>query len=492
MVSMGGGITVSGGGTVAVSTPAIIAQAARLDDLQRELHRCSGSLRAIDRGVGAGEPPGSADAARAIDDARVLLAQASGWVALLAAGLRAGAETYGVGEHGTASLAQSLAAQWGMAFGEVLGFAAAVAGPALAAAAVGVSAPALAVGALAAANPRTGAALGLLGRRFVLENRGILSDPRFIDLVRTSVMTGDDVAGGVTQPPALLRLLGDEGLGIRGLDTTAAGLAAAGGAVGVLRETPVSVKVAATSAAVPAMGYVARAARIPEGTAQVRIDRYQIPGRPDRFEVYIGGTRDFSPTATDEPWDITSNVAGASLDDSGAYRAVEEALRDAGADARSPLVITGYSLGGSVGAALAASGDHNVQGLLTLGAPAGQVVVPASVPWVALEHNDDLLPALGGTRASLDPVIVSRLAMGDGADGGTGADAGAGAGRLDEIFPAHDLDRYRDTAALAEGSTESRLRAARDALDTVGAGAERVESMWFVARRTPPGKGTVE
>jgi hypothetical protein len=279
-------------------------------------------------------------------------------------------------------------------------------------------------------------------------------------------------------------------------------VAGAAAGAGLLRETPVRVTAVASTTTAPASGFADRASRIPttvhpptavhpraatpfppgaprpgigqqpDQVPQIRIDRYSEPGRPDRFEVYLGGTLDFAPRATDEPWDLTSNVGGiAGSDAAGSYRAVEQALAASGATAQSDVVVTGYSQGGLVAAMLAASDDHHVTGLYTLGAPAAQVPVPADVPWVAVEHSDDIVPALGGTWDSTAPVVVRREVFGDGPPPG------------ELFFPAHELARYRDSAALLDAAADPRIARVGDALAPEENAA--VRSTWYHAERTP-------
>ncbi len=94
------------------------------------------------------------------------------------------------------------------------------------------------------------------------------------------------------------------------------------------------------------------------------------------------------------------------------------------------------------------------------------------IPYVALEHADDLVPATGGVWKSSDPLLVTRTVY-------TGqADAG------DAFFPAHELSNYRDTARLADASDEQRLVAARDTLHGFSDGTTSVQSSYFHAVRT--------
>jgi hypothetical protein len=301
----------------------------------------------------------------------------------------------------------------------------------------------------------------------------VLSDPIFVKLVRFSVMSADEFGGGLLRiPPEIVAILGEDGMGILGLASSSLVIAALARPIGMLRETPVHVANRSAPIAVShAAGYADRAGRIPVGAAQVRIDRYRMPGSPDRFEIYIGGTRDFSLVSGTEPWDMTSSLDAIAGVDAGSVRAVREAMQQAGVTASTPVLFTGYSQGGLIAAQLAASDEFDVRGLCTLGAPAGQVPVPPEIPWVAIEHTDDLVPAIGGTWASTTPVIVRRQVF-----AGRPVDTSV-------VLPAHQLDAYRQTAVAADRSNERRLTGAIARLNSFGDGAKSVDSVLYRAER---------
>src|SRR5690554_364933 len=142
-------------------------------------------------------------------------------------------------------------------------------------------------------------------QRWLADQNDVLTNPHVVMMVRLGVMGADDFLGGMARlNPQLIQLLGDEGLGLLGLTTSAGLLATAATPVGALAETPVRVnRVSTRSDETAATTFEERVKRIPEGGAQVRIDRIPVDGEPDRFEVYIGGTRDLGLSATVEPWD---------------------------------------------------------------------------------------------------------------------------------------------------------------------------------------------
>jgi hypothetical protein len=126
-----------------------------------------------------------------------------------------------------------------------------------------------------------------------------------------------------------------------------------------------------------------------------------------------------------------------------------------------------------VAAGLVASGDYNAQGLFTVGGVVPQGLVTDAVPWLAIEHTDDLIPALGGTRVAPNAVLVRREAF-----AGTPIPS-------DTLLPAHELTRYRETAALVDASHDGRSGAVLAKLNQLGTGATAVTSYRYFARRVP-------
>jgi hypothetical protein len=440
-----GDIVVSGGGSSAVATSELFAQAQRLDLLHERLAGCLNLAAAVDRIVtssaldAADAPPSAAAAERDLDDAAIVIASATSHAAHLRSALEQSAEAYGFVERSATRLTQELAARFGWLFGLML----------------------------------PGKALLAALPQWFRRNSAGLSDPRTVQLVRLLVMSADDIGGGVLRLPAdVVHILGDEGLGIIGVTSSSAVVVGTAGIGGALAETPVTVRRSGAAIATTApSSFEERAARLPRGEAQIRIDRYEQADGSARYEVYIAGTRDFSLVPGDQPWDMTSNLNSMAGRESGSYRAVEEAMRLEGVDASSPVVFNGHSQGGLIAAQLAGSGDYNTKGVFTLGAPAAQIDVPTNVPWVAVEHSDDLVPALAGNWQSSDPVLVRREVFADRPV------------TTDVAFPAHQIEPYRETARLIDESDERRLvQSARD-FTQFGDRSTRVESRLYTAVR---------
>jgi hypothetical protein len=228
--------------------------------------------------------------------------QAARWQSgALATALRVAAEGYGRVERASSRAAQELAAAVGFGVGRMLPLAAGFLLPALPAVLAGVVVAGLLV---PGARERGGAAMG----DFLADNNRLLTNPLTVALVRATVMSIDDVIGGlVGLPPGVMRALGDEGAGIVGLETSATAVLAVGAPLGLLTESAVATRASRDRAVEQApRGLAERLDRLPQRTrdedgsargAHIRIERYRMAEGDDRFEVYITGTADFSPVA---------------------------------------------------------------------------------------------------------------------------------------------------------------------------------------------------
>lgn len=460
----GGSLIVSGGGSTMVSTDALLAEAARL----RVLHADATSWRERGARIRALEsepaPMWSAgDPGLAVYAARQSIDLAWEHSGALADALVAAAEAYGRAE----AINEGFARVTGVWVAHTLGRLA----PLILWAAV----PAVTAGAVAWL---LGGSTGRLGpggapaamRRWLAENPRVLTNPVLVGAVRVMVSSVDDAVEGALGVPFPVSLaLGDEGVRALGVTTSAVGVLAAARSAGMLREAPVTVaRVGRAGAAVPPAGFGDLATRIPAvstGGPQIRIERYGDAARPT-WLVYIGGTAEWSPVAGVEPWDATSNLVAVADQGAGSYRAVAEAMRRAGIGAGDPVIPIGHSQGGLVAAHLAAAGEFNTVAVATFGAPVAQVPVPDGLPTLAVEHTDDLVPALGGTDTHPEARLTVRR------------EVYAGAPVPDSPLPAHSLTNYRETARLLDASTEPRLADFRARLATLAGTAPGEATRW--------------
>jgi hypothetical protein len=298
---------------------------------------------------------------------------------------------------------------------------------------------------------------GKLGtvRDFMIAHPELITSPEFVRFVSLAATSIDDaVLGGLGVPPWLVALpgfdLGRDG----GVAAGAITVAALGSLFGMFRETPVAVdRVSTQSLPTAPTGVQARLDRIPE-VNQVRIEKYEADGMPPRFTVYVGPTETFSPYTDGEPWDLTSNVHGVAGLQAGSFRAVELAMAEAGIRPGDEVVLTGFSQGGLVATMVAASGDWNVVGLETHGAPAGNIPLPPGIAGMAIRNTDDLVPALAGPQLEHDLMQVERRAFREGVDIPTV-----------EAAPAHQRSGYEATAAAIDGADSSAIREQVHTLD---------------------------
>ncbi len=472
----GDDLIISGGGSVAVGTDELFAAAGKVRSAETQLVDCAGELTAIDRLVkpgrlSSGSIPATALAAeRAMDDATIFLDRAHSKARLLSFAIDRSADAYGLAERAATRVSDDIAASIAYSLGFFLPVITLAAMPALfGIARIGGMAAAGLLALPEAKRAQLFAALSV----WLQENSSVLSDPNFVTFVRHTVTSLDDLGAGVVHlPPALSGFLGDGGIGLLGVSTSSAAIIGAGTLVGYLGETKVTTtRVSSTNAVTFPSGWEDRATRVQHETgpdvAQVRIDRYEVAGEPDRFEVYVSGTKDFALGKDTQPWDMTSNMNGIAGWDFGSNESVRQAMEQAGVTGETPVLFTGHSQGGLVAAQLAASGDFDTRGLYTIGAPSAQVAVPNDIPWLALEHTNDIVPALSGYYGIADPVLVRR-------DLYEGVPTGS-----DKFFPSHQLGAYESTAAMVDQVDEPRIDAIDRRFADFTTGATPVQSTTY-------------
>ena len=284
-------------------------------------------------------------------------------------------------------------------------------------------------------------------------------------------------AGFALVPPALADML-DSGR-ITGVSSSANGVVAIGRGFGLFEPSAAAVrKTSSFEFGAPPTSLVARSESFPDpqndpNGEQIRIDRYVEEGKPDRFDVYIAGTVTFDLKTSSQPFDLTSDLNGVGGRSSASYHAVVSAMKQAGVTSSSPVVLNGYSQGGLLASQVAASRAFNVQGVVTFGAPSGQVAIPASIPVLTVRNAEDLVPATSGYDINPNAVVVERPVF------------ATSPVPSDWAVPAHRLSYYQETAAVVDQASSSEVRGVLDPLNRFGAGAIRVDSTLWVATRVP-------
>ncbi|WP_026535552.1 hypothetical protein [Arthrobacter sp. H14] len=124
-------------------------------------------------------------------------------------------------------------------------------------------------------------------------------------------------------------------------------------------------------------------------------------GEPDRYAVTIPGTKEWSPWETDNPLDLTGNLA-AMTGSPHMARALREALEETGAPSGAPVMLIGYSGGGLHARATAADpaflAKFDTKYVVTAGSPAGDIPLPGGTQGLNLQQKDDIV-----TKADFRP-----------------------------------------------------------------------------------------
>jgi hypothetical protein len=426
----GGRLLVTRAGTTVVATDALLASADRLRGLERALHEWARRVHTADTMDGYPLDPGLVPQLERLrarcEAARDAFGRAAEEYTRVEAAL----------ENAHRDLAALLAATLGpLALGMLARLIVFAPGLLMAGALLGW-----------AAIPDTGD--GRLGtvKQFLMDHPELITSPefvRFVSLLSTSIDAGVLGLAGVPPFVAAALQLGPDG----GVASGALTVAALGSLLGMFRETPVKVEqTGSTNIAAAPNGARERLNEIPEGD-QIRIEKYEADGMPPRWVVYVGPTETFSPVAEEEPFDLTSNVVGVAGLPAGSFVAVEQAMREAGIDPGDEVVVSGFSQGGLVATMVAGSGDWNVYGLETYGAPAGNIPLPDGLHGFAARNTDDFIPALAGPPLDHSVMQLEREAYRDGTDMPTDLPA-----------PGHQRSAYAHTANAIDAAESAAVR----------------------------------
>ena len=208
---------------------------------------------------------------------------------------------------------------------------------------------------------------------------------------------------------------------------------------------PVLVAVPSTAAAIDGVaGLVATGEGLDGG--RVRVLETARPDGESGWVVVVPGTQEWSPRASTNPFDLTTDVRAmsgeATLAAAGVALALEEAKRASSrSNADDPVLLVGHSQGGILAAALASDSAfrarHNVTHVVSTGAPVAIFPVGADVRVLAVEHTDDPVPRLD---LSPNPAGSRWLTI------------RAPCGRLPVDVTSHRRAAYVETVTAAEGA----------------------------------------
>jgi hypothetical protein len=461
------------GGSVVVASDALLAQLDALGHLAESLRLTAGDLiGSLERfdprpSIAYNVPIAALDARRVASAAAEMVLEAQDRAEQLSSGVRACLTEYAQTERGILAFTHRLSE--GVAW--IVGAEARVFGLPVA---LAVASGLVTASVLAGKSPTQ---IGTILQDALKAHGRILTNPMTVAAIRELAADADGFGEGfLLVPPPVADTL--ESSGATGVSSSANTVVALGRSVGLFDETGVTVKKTGSfEFGSPPTSLTARAESFPNPQTdpngeQIRIDRYVEAGKPDRFDVYIAGTVTFNPVTAGQPFDLASDLSGVGQKSTASYQAVLQAMHQAGITADSPVVVNGYSQGGLLASMVAASGQYNVQGVVTFGAPSAQVHIPADVPVLTVRNTEDLVPATSGYDVNPNAVVVERPVFAHQPV------------PSDWAVPAHRLSYYQETAAAVDAAKSSQVRTVLDPLNQFGAGANRVDSTLWVATRT--------
>lgn len=228
------------------------------------------------------------------------------------------------------------------------------------------------------------------------------------------------------------------------------------------------------------------------GTVQVTRVSPDAEDAPERvWVVAIPGTqggdyRDADGWSTN-PFDTGGNGEAMALDSQHVAKGIHEALVAAGAQPGDAVVPMGYSQGGIHAARLAAdprlAEAYDMQGLVTVGSPTGEIALDQNIEALHLEHDQDAVTGLDG-RGNPQGVNRTTVTFSGYVEGVEPAEP--------SLLSAHEFGNYRAHVAQLDGQRGAaspdadRLAPAREHLAwlTTGTAVSRTVTL----ERTRPGR----
>lgn len=213
--------------------------------------------------------------------------------------------------------------------------------------------------------------------------------------------------------------------------------------------------------------------RLPGGEAQVAVEKRTHGDGSVSFVAYIDGTRDLG-SGGEDPWDMGSNwdlyAAG---EQSAAYAATLEALRQSGAEPGARVDVVGYSQGAAIAGAVAMSGVYENSRVMIVGSPTVPAL-DADQMLIRVFHTDDPVGAglsgggPAGATGAAESVTISR-------EYATRAELTS--------VQSHFRDAYDRTLDLADESGDTRIVALRAGLEAEAHDIVSVERVEYRATR---------
>ena len=214
-------------------------------------------------------------------------------------------------------------------------------------------------------------------------------------------------------------------------------------------------------------------ARIPQGDAQVRIEKRTYTGGRVEYTAYVAGTKTVVP-GTKQPWDMGSNWdLYIDREKSASSAALSAALEEAGAEPGDRVDFVTYSQGGLAANDLAMNGPYETKVVVAVADPS-QMSLRDDQMLLEVTHPDDLV---GGGLS------------GGGSFGGTGSPDSftitrqGSQGLLSNSLDAHFLDNYKETVDEAMKTKDVRFDPYNENLAAQHRELESVELIDYTAVR---------
>ncbi|WP_115788977.1 hypothetical protein [Arthrobacter silvisoli] len=199
-----------------------------------------------------------------------------------------------------------------------------------------------------------------------------------------------------------------------------------------------------------------------EGKGEIAVIKVEPPGNKVAWVVLIPGTQKGEPTGGSNPIDEGGNVDSLGYDSAYLAPAIQEALREAGAEAGQQVAAVGHSQGGVHAMNLAANkaflAEYDLKYVFTAGSPVGGVKPEPGISSLHLEHTQDMVPGLEGAP-NADTKDRVTVTLENSVETPAGQDPGLG--------PGHRLEMYAEGAERVAASRDPSLVASAAVLSGV-------------------------
>ncbi len=196
-----------------------------------------------------------------------------------------------------------------------------------------------------------------------------------------------------------------------------------------------------------------------DGEGEIAVVKVERPGKEAAWVVLIPGTQAGKPPGGSNPIDEGGIIDALGYDSAYLAPAIQEALREAGAEAGQKVVAVGHSQGGVHAMNLAANkaflAEYDLKYVFTAGSPVGGIKPEPGISSLHLEHSQDWVPGTDGVP-NADTKDRVTVTLGNPVQTPPGEEYGLG--------PGHRLETYAEGAERVAASRDPSLVASTAAL----------------------------